>query len=216
MKFFNFVYAINKFQIFFLFVLLSCFFTIIINTFIVDDQVYYHSFGEQMSIDRIDKMLQLKNEWEWLGYIAIPIFLLIKYSSVGTCLMIGVFFSGWDLSFKKAFQIAMIADIALLLGQLVKVISLFFINLKTLNEIQTFMPLSILSLFDLKSIQPWFLYPFQQINIFEILYWLLLGLLLKVEIKKSYEFSLKIVVASYGSGLLIWIIFLMFLSVNFS
>ena len=212
----NFFYSINKIQLFFIFVCLYCILSLVINTYIVKDQIYYNSFGEQLSIERIDLMLEFNNKWEWIGYIAIPIILFIKYTLTGICLMIGVFFAGWNLNFKKAFQIAMFADIVLLFGQLVKVVLLFFINFKTLNEIQTFMPLSLLSLFDLKSIQSWFIYPLQLINIFEFLYWLLLSWFLKEELKKSFEFSFKIVVSSYGSGLLIWIIFIMFLSVNFT
>ena len=124
MKFYSFFRSINKTQIFILLGCLYCLINILISTFVIDDQIYYNSYGEQISIERIDKMIQFKNNWEWITYIIIPISLLLKYSLVGLCIMIGVFFSGLDLSFKKAFQIVMFADIVLLLGQFVKIILL--------------------------------------------------------------------------------------------
>lgn len=68
-----------------------------------------------------------------------------------------------------------------------------------------FQPLSLLELFDRKSVDPLFIYPFSLISVFEMLYWLALAWLLSGVIEKPIGNSLKTVVSSYGIGLLLWV-----------
>ena len=57
-------------------------------------------------------------------------------------------------------------------------------------------------------------FPLSLLNVFEALYWLALAWLLTGVVEKPIGSTLKTVATSYGSGLLLWVLFVMFLTVN--
>jgi hypothetical protein len=67
-----------------------------------------------------------------------------------------------------------------------------------------------------KGLEAWFVYPFQVLNLFEIAYWLLLAYLLGKALQTHTDEGLKIVAASYGSALLLWVVAVMFFVLNYS
>ena len=86
----------------------------------------------------------------------------------------------------------------------------------TLEDFQHFYPLSAANLFAPGELEPWWLYPFQLINVFEIVYFLVLAILLgkslNITTGKAGEFVLK----GYGTGLLLWVLVVVFITLNFS
>jgi hypothetical protein len=83
-------------------------------------------------------------------------------------------------------------------------------------DIQTFYPLSLLNLLEVKDIPQWLLYPLQVINIFEVLYWLILAYGLSLVAKERLPKMLWLVAFSYGIGLFVWVVFITFITINLS
>jgi hypothetical protein len=190
--------------------------TLIISYLFNSDELYYQSFGEQMAANRIDKMIELSLKWQWIGYAFIPIVVLIRISFTSLCLYTGCLLVNLKVRFKELFNLALLADFIFILAGLTKlVILIFFKEVNTLEDLQ-FQPLSLLELFDRKSVDVLFIYPSSMISIFELLYWLTLTWLLTVFNELPFGSSLKTVASSYGSGLLLWVLFVMFLTVNLS
>jgi hypothetical protein len=71
-----------------------------------------------------------------------------------------------------------------------------------------------LQLFDVKSLAIWQIYPLQLLNVFEMVYWGLLAYWLKRLLNITLTKSMEMVIASYGTGLLLWVVFVTFLSLN--
>lgn len=190
--------------------------TLIISYLFNSDELYYQSFGEQMAANRIDKMIELSLKWQWIGYAFIPIVVLIRISFTSLCLYTGCLLVNLKVRFKELFNLALLADFIFILAGLTKlVILIFFKEVNTLEDLQ-FQPLSLLELFDRKSVDVLFIYPSSMISIFELLYWLTLTWLLTGINELPFGSSLKTVASSYGSGLLLWVLFVMFLTVNLS
>ena len=182
--------------------------------YLSNDNLFYQSFGEQLAADRIEKMIELSRKWQWMGYFLIPLLVLIRISFTSTCIYIGCFFADLIVHFGKLFKIAVLADFVFVLAGLVKVVILiFFKGIDTMDDLQ-FQPLSLLELFDRKSLEPFFIYPFAIISIFELLYWLILAWLLSDIIDQPFTESLKTVSSSYGAGLALWVLFTIFLTIN--
>ena len=99
---------------------------------------------------------------------------------------------------------------------MLKTVVIALAKLEDLNELQYIASFSLLSIINNKNIDPWFIYPLYTINIFEILYWLFLAFILKTLLQKEYTRMIKFVFSTYGVGLLIFIIVVMFINVNFS
>ena len=190
--------------------------TLIISYLFNSDELYYQSFGEQMAANRIDKMIELSLKWQWIGYAFIPIVVLIRISFTSLCLYTGCFLVNLKVRFKELFNLALLADFIFILAGLTKLLMLiFYKEVNTLEDLQ-FQPLSLLELFDRKTVDVIFIYPSSMISIFELLYWLTLTWLLTGINELPFGSSLKTVASSYGSGLLLWVLFVMFLTVNLS
>jgi hypothetical protein len=183
--------------------------------------LYYQTFGEQLAISRIDTILELSKKWEWLGYVSIPIILFIRVAFTSFCLYIGIFFVEIDLKFNKLFKIALLSEFVYFLSGFAKlIVFIFFKEVSTLNDLQ-FTPFSLLNIFDKNAIDPLFVHPLGMLNIFNLVYFLVLASMLKDLINEGketqiqkYGGALKMVFSSYGSGLLLWVVLVMFLTLN--
>lgn len=188
-----------------------------------DKLLFYQSFGNQISFYRIDQLFELAQKLQWYEIILLPLVVLLRMSYTSIFLFIGIFFTEFKIEFGKLFKIALLADFVYVLAGLVKlVILIFFREVNTLQDLQ-FQPLSVIELFKAKTIDPLFVYPLSVLNVFELGYfmvlaWLLVGVINEASEERTLRFgqSLKLVASSYGSGLLLWVLVVMFITLNLS
>ena len=167
-----------------------------------------------MATERITKIIEQSHQWQWLVNVFIPIVVSIRVSFTTICLYTGLFVADLKVRFRDLFKVAILADFVFVLAGLVKlVILIFFKEVNTLDDLQ-FQPLSLMELFDKDSVDALLVYPLSLINVFELLYWLALAWLLTGVVEKPLGSSLKTVASSYGTGLALWVLFVMFLTVN--
>lgn len=206
---------INKTLYFFIFIVIVMVVTYLSSNLLVNNSIIYKTLGGQFSVDRIDRFIETQQKWLWLTYLLIPVFYLIKFSLVTFCLYIGSLLILDKIEFKKLFQITLLAEIVFLVPAIFKLYWFLLIQQRySLEELQYFSPLSLLGLFGYETIPKWSIYPLQLINVFELIYWLLLAYGLHLVIKKPFKKSLRVVAASYGTGLVLWVVFITFLTVS--
>lgn len=212
---------INQFKTystFWLFILYSFFLTVItflVQSFLITDSILYNSFAEQLSKERITEMLSDQNKWQWITYTIAPLLCCVKFFVIACCLLIGSIFFEVKLKFNETFKIALLAEVVFIIPLIIKVLWFLVIQKDyTLQDIQQFSPLSMLNIFDVKKLGLLWLYPLQTINFFELLYIFSLGFWAYQFGAKSYEKGLKMVVGSYVPALFIWIVFMMFVTLN--
>lgn len=183
--------------------------------FLINDQLYYNSLSNQLSYDSIDKMLAFQKKWQWLSYCAIPLLYFFKFLLISCCLLCGSIFFDAKLKFSDAFKISILSDIVFVIPVILKVVWFAFLHKQyTLEDIQHFSPLSVVNFFDPKSVSALWYYPLQSINVFEVLYIFVLGFWIYKFENKNYEKGLRLAVSTYLPGLFIWIILVMFLTIN--
>ena len=189
----------------------------LINQQVLTQEVYYRSMGEQLTMDQIDSMLTLQNKYEWVSYLFVALTGLIKYSLIATVLYTGVFLAGFKVGFGRIFKLVLVAEFVMLLPMLIKTIWFTLVGSDySLEDIQYFYPLSLLSVVDYKQVDALWYYPLQVLNVFELLYWIALGWGLHTIIQKDFDRSLRIVLGSYLPALVLWIVVVMFLTVTFN
>jgi len=187
------------------------------NELLLTDQIYYQTYGERVAIERIERYVQLLEQYRWIGYAMAPLILLIKISFVSVCINVGTLFADYAIGFGKIFKIALIAEAIFVFTNLMRVLWLaFFGEVTVMQDIQYFYPLSFLSLFDPSTLQSWFVYPMATLNLSEFLYFLVLAYGLKIALNQVYDKALTLVLGTYGIGLLVWMFFVVFLSINLS
>lgn len=185
---------------------------------LIEDSLYYDFWASKLSYDRITKLIEESNKWKWVSYISLPVLTMIKCFFISACLFTGAFFAKTDKKFSDFFRVSLIAEFIVLLPFVMKIVWFgFFHRNYGLEEIMYFSPLSLLSLIGRQSIDPWFVYLFRLINFFEILYWLMIAYLLKNLVNsKNFAQRINFVASTYGVGLFIWVLFIMFLTVSIS
>ena len=82
--------------------------------------------------------------------------------------------------------------------------------------LQNYNPLGVSGFLKNDTIPKYLLYPIQQLNLFEVAYWFLLAYGIKSLGNIDFKKALKITSLSYGVGLAIWCIFIVFLQLQFS
>jgi len=164
---------------------------------------------------QIQETLSFIKKWESV-VIALNILLIfIKIACVAACLYLGLFFfSNQHHAYKTSFNIAIKAEIVFVVYSFVRLLWFSFVHLpESLEEMQIW-PLSLMHFFDPATIEPWLIYPLNTINLFEIVYILLLSALTAAAIQIKFRKAFDLVFVSYGSGLLLLIVLQMFLILN--
>lgn len=182
---------------------------------ILTDSVYYNSFSHKFSTEDINRLLSFKKEYGWISYIAQILTLVIKIYFTALCIYIGILLNENKIKFIKILKIALYAEFVFIFYSGIRMIMIYYIDFITVEQIQKFWPLSLFSLFPGDSIPQWLFYPLYTINIAEIAYWLVLALGLTYLMKTKFLQSLKTVLTSYGAGLLLWMVFLVFVQLYF-
>lgn len=181
------------------------------------EDLYASSLSEQFTQEQIQEALNLQQKWQWVGYAIIPLLLLLKISIIAAILDAGCFFFDKEIKYKKLFNIVVKAEFVFLLVIVFKTLWFYVFQQEyTLEDLQYFYPLSAINITDYEGLQTWFVYPLQVLNLFELTYWVILAYLLGKELKVSTNKGLSIVASSYGVGLLIWVVAIMFLTLNMS
>jgi hypothetical protein len=143
-----------------------------------------------------------------LQYLSVPVVYMYKFLIIAFLLWTGAFLFGYRLSYKEAFQTAVIAEFIFLIPEIMKL--LYFMVIKTdpsLFEVQSFYPFSLINFTDTEILDKKWFYPLKAANIFEIIYWGILIFLLHSVIRKNKNITAVIVVVSYVIPFIIWLFY---------
>lgn len=178
----------------------------------------YNSLAEQLTSQQIESVFEFQEKWQWVNYIIIPIVILIKTSIIASILYIGsFFFSKIEVKFKQLLTIVLKAEFIFLGIGILKILWFYFYQTDyNLKDIQYFFPFSALNIIGYQGLEPWFIYPLQTFNFFEIAYIIYLGFQIGNLTNTNADNGLKIVACSYIPALVLWVSIIMFLTLNYS
>lgn len=155
-------------------------------------------------------LLERYQSTRWLSFILMPILLLLRLSLVTLCLFIGGFFFS-EMSGKRFgdwWGVATIAQAVMLTYSVI----LCFVNLSAgANKAMELTKYTSLLFLGNDNMEPWIQLPLSAVNIFEILYWIVMALLVRKQCGTKLGKSFKFVMSTYGVGYLFYIALLMFL-----
>ncbi|MDY0988869.1 hypothetical protein SOM12_15660 [Flavobacterium sp. CFBP9031] len=176
-----------------------------------------HYLANSLSSDQLNTYLEFQDKWHWWTYFYIPASILIKTLIVAAILYIGIYFSNKEIKYKNLHDIVIKAEFIFLLIPIIK--TLWFYLGQTnyaLEDIQNFYPLSALNITGYKGLEPWFIYPFQALNLFELTYIIFLGFEIGKLTNTNADYGLKIVALSYVPALILWVATIMFFTLTYS
>lgn len=207
----------NNLYIYLVLIILISTLTFLSNTILNTKELLINSLAEQLTNKQIEELLGFRKNWEWFSYFLLPLIILIKISIISAILDAGCFFFGKEIKYKKLFNIVVKAEFIFLLVIVFKTAWFYFFETNyNLEDLQYFYPLSALNIIGYEGLQPWFIYPLQVINLFELAYWFILAYLIGKELNENTNKGFSIVASSYGISLLIWGVGVMFFTLNMS
>ena len=186
------------------------------DTFIVTKEVYYNSLGEQLTMDRIDTMLERQTELKFVSYLFLPFIIVLKATIVALCLNCGMMMINYPIHFGSLLKLVLRSSIVFLIGKLALTCILLFSTIQTFDDLVATNKFAITGFIDKANIPTWLMYPLSTLNVFELAFWLLLTAGISSLLEKSFKVSLGFVAMTYGLGLLIWMTFIVFLQLNLS
>ena len=205
----------NKLEFFVLLSLLYLLSAIIVNEYIMRDELYYHSLGSQVSINVIDELIGFKNKWQWISYAGIPVILAVKFMLIGTFLSMGSIVAGHRLTFRQIFALAMVAELVYLFASFITTGNLLISDIQSLED----MNISLLSLAPLvpgAADKPYIYVPLQSISLFLVIYILLLTWCYNTVTGYPLRSSFSLILATYGTAIILWLILVMYLMISYA
>jgi len=186
------------------------------NIFLLTEDFYSSSFGEQIATEKIGELFSLKMKWEWISYVFVFLTLIIKTSIITLVIYTGVILSSLEVGLRRIFRVVLQAEFIFLLMGFVRFCWFYFFQTDiNFTSLGFFQPLSAINFFAPSDNLSYLIYPLQLINLFELAYWFLLAYLLSNLLKKSFWKSFEFVLSTYGVALVIWAVFVTFLTLNF-
>lgn len=186
-------------------------------TFIYTDEFIYRSLSNEYSNSAIETLVTSENRLGWISYIFVPIITILKIFFITLCVTTGAIFSDTNFTYRNIFLSATISESVFLFSQILFSINLFINrDLLTIENARSYFPLSILSYYGIENVVSWLHYPLLTLNLFEVAYILCISWLLSKQWKPNFIESINIVLPSYGIGLVIWMVLVVFLTLQVS
>jgi hypothetical protein len=210
-------FRLNKYHLFFAIITANMLLMWLSKSVLINEVVFYNTYSEQLSYDRSMELFEGMKRYSWIGYAVTPLVLVIKFTLISLVIYIGIFLCDLHekISFKKVFGTVVASEIVFLFASIIKFLWLgFFAGNYNLNDLNFFYPLSLANFFSRTEIDRIWIFPLQILNLFQIIYLLSVsyGLYLQADVSRSK--TEKAVLVSYLPGLLIWVAFILFLTIG--
>jgi len=168
----------------------------------------------------VQNYMESQKKWWWVSYAVIPVLIALKVLLVAFCLNFIKLFDIESLEkvkFSDFVFIALVAEFVFVFAGFYKFVNFHWIDTNySLEDLQTYYPISLINLREHISTEKWLAYPLQLVNLFELFYWGILAWgiweLSDEKIKPVKSFGL--VAITYGIGLLFWVSVVSFLILN--
>jgi hypothetical protein len=184
---------------------------------LVNEVVFFNTYSEQLTYDRAMEIFARMRSLTWVSYIITPVLLILKFSAISVLIYIGVFFSDLhrEITLGKIFKVVVVSEIVFVVASIIKLLwFIFFAGNYTLDDMSFFYPLSLLNFFSRSEVASYWVYPLQTVNIFQLVYILLLAIGLSRISSIKREKADRVVIATYVPAIAVWAALVMFLTLD--
>lgn len=187
-----------------------------IQYFFYIDGVVYNIYNEQLSIQRIEDFIGNQKKYQWLAYIFIPVTLIVKILYNTFWITTGSLLNNERSSFIPNYNICLKAEYVFVLMLIVKFSCLVIYKpVNTLYDL-AFIPGSLANLLPTTTTPQWYQYPLQTANIWEVLYCFVGTSMYSIQHNVNKSKAAALFCIPYLIGLVIWVLIVVFITLQFS
>ena len=196
--------------IFFIIIILSFLLLYINSNFVATDSKIFNFLSKDYPSEVAKNYLESQKKWWWVSYAVTPLLIGIKVLMVTFCLnfikLLDV--EGLEkVKFSDFLFLALIAEFVFVIAGFYKFVNFHWIDTDyTIEDLQTYYPISLINIREYISTEKWLAYPLQLVNLFELFYWGFLAWgIYELSDQKLKPFkSFGLVFLTYGVGLIFW------------
>lgn len=190
-------------------------------TYITTDSKIFDFLAKDYPSSVVQNYIESQKKWWWISYAMTPILIGIKVLVAAFCLNFVKIVSEKleKIKFRDILQVVLIAEFVFIIAGFYKFFNFYLVDTDyTLENLQTYYPLSLINFKEAISTEKWLAYPLQLVNLFELAYWSILawGIWELADQKISFPKSFGVVALTYGVGLLFWLGIVCFLILSVS
>ena len=141
-----------------------------------------------------------------LQYLTVPAVYLVKFTFIAFFLWVASFGYGYRITYASCWQIVMVSEIVFVLPEIIKIG--WFLLVRTdpnYFEVVAFYPFSLMNLFNFENVSKQWHYPLKALNIFEIVYWIMVTAGIYIKSRKEYRNAIYIVLLGGVIPFFIWL-----------
>lgn len=184
---------------------------------LVNEIVFFNTYSDQLTYDNAMELFQKMQSLSWVTYAITPVVLFLKFSAVSILIFVGIFFSDLhqEVTLGKVFKVVIVSELIFIAASIVKLLwFIFFAGNYTLEDMSFFYPLSLINLFSRSEVATYWVYPLQTVNVFQVLYVLLLALGLSKISSLRKQIADRVVLITYIPAMAAWVTVVMFLTID--
>jgi hypothetical protein len=191
--------------------------SIFTNEIILTDDVIYNSLGDQLSNDQIKSILGMSKQMAWLEYILAVVGYLLKLIVISALVYLILILNEIEVLYSDTVAIVAMSFTVFLLPIFIKILVLSFSTSPiSLDALQFFSIGSLLNVFDSDGMENWLKVILRSINIWEVIFMVVLAFQLRKYFNNDLKTSISNVILSYGGGLMVWTFFVVFITITLS
>ena len=143
-----------------------------------------------------------------IKFLSIPLVYLWKFTVIAFVIWIGCFMFGYRVTYTQCWGVVIGAEFIFLIPEILKIIWFMVVETDpTYNDISGFYPLSLIHFVDFEALDKRWAYPLRALNVFEIVYWILLVQGIHHYARKDKKYVWIIVACSYILIFFLWLLF---------
>ena len=207
----------NKIVLLFLLLIIYAIISLLFSVYVLNEKFYFNSFIDKLENEQIERMIAVNRKYAWVSLILNPIFYVFKLTFISISIYFIKLIIGEDFkaTFSQIFFSVAVADVVFLVLAITKLSYFLLYPPTNLEVIQNFAPGSLYQLVSQVN-EPWLVYPLQSISIWELGFIVVLASQLKEFFQNDFALSLQNILLSYGTVFLLWIVFMVFITLNLS
>ncbi len=141
-------------------------------------------------------------------FLSIPFVYLWKFTVIAFVIWVGCFMFGYRVTYVQCWGVVIAAEYIFLIPEVLKILWFMVVHTDpSYNDISGFYPLSLIHFVDFQTLDKRWAYPLRALNLFEILYWILLVEGIHHYARKEKKYVWIIVSCSYILIFFLWLLF---------
>lgn len=141
-------------------------------------------------------------------FLSVPLIYLWKFTVIAFVIWVGCFMFGYRVTYSQCWGVVIGAEYIFLVPEILKILWFMMVETDpTYNDISAFYPLSLIHFVDFDALDKRWAYPLRALNLFEIVYWVLLVEGIHHYARKDKKYVWIIVACSYILIFFLWLLF---------